>query len=171
MKQINDKQVAEYFRRSYTAADGLWFMKVEERHGFDTALDIDNQVWLVLPKIQARMLKSMLNLDNGLKGLFEGISTRLALEGFEFQAENYDEGFRIIIKKCPWHELMIKSGREHLSEKVSSLICRTENSVWASEFGNIPFQLEKQICKSYEHCVLRFGLQSENSSNAMPKPE
>jgi hypothetical protein len=157
MKQINDKQVAEYFRRSYTAADGLWFMKVEERHGFDTALDIDNQVWQVLPKIQARMLKSMLNLDNGMKGLYEGISTRLALEGFEFQAENYDEGFRIIVEKCPWHDVMIKSGREHLSEKVNSLICSTENSVWASEFGDIIFEPEAQICKGSTGCILRFG--------------
>jgi hypothetical protein len=157
MKQINDKQVAEYFRRSYTAADGLWFMKVEERHGFDTALDIDNQVWLVLPKIQARMLKSMLNLDNGMKGLYQGISTRLALEGFEFQAENYDKGFRIIVEKCPWHEVMIKSGREHLSEKVNSLICSTENSVWASEFGDIIFEPEAQICKGSTGCILRFG--------------
>jgi hypothetical protein len=157
MKQITDKQMAEYFHMSYTAADGLWFMKVEETHGFDTALEIDHQVWKVLPKIQARMLKSMLNLDNGIKGLYEGISTRLDLEGFEFQAENYDEGFRIIIKKCPWHELMTKSGRGHLSEKVNVLICGTENSVWASEFGDIIFEPEAQICKGSTGCILRFG--------------
>jgi hypothetical protein len=157
MKQINDKQMAEYFRRSYTATDGLWFMKVEEMHGFDIALEIDHQVWKVLPKIQARMLKSMLNLDNGLKGLCEGISTRLALEGFEFRGENEVDGFRIFIKKCPWHELMIKSGREHLSEKVSDLICSTENSVWAMEFGDIIFELEAQICKGSTGCILRFG--------------
>jgi hypothetical protein len=160
MKQISESQVAEYFRRSYTAVDGLWFMKVEKTFNFDTALEIDHQVWKVLPKIQARMLKSMLNLDNGIQGLLEGITTRLTLEGFEFEAEKGSVGFRIFIKKCPWQELMTKSGREHLSEKVSSLICKTENSVWASEFGDIPFQLEKQMCKSCEHCVLRFGLQT-----------
>jgi hypothetical protein len=55
---------------------------------------------------------------------------------------------------------MIKSGREHLSEKISSLICKTENSVWASEFGDIPFLLEKQMCKSAEGCVLQFGSKS-----------
>jgi len=157
MKRLSETEVAEYFRRSYTAADGLWFMKVEEAFSFDTALEIDNQVWKVLPKIQARMLKSMLNLDNGIQGLYEGITTRLTLEGFEFEAEKGDDGFKVFIKKCPWNELMIKSGREYLSEKISSLICKTENSVWASEFGDIPFLLEKQICKSCEHCLLRFG--------------
>ena len=44
MKELTDKQIAAYFHRSYTAADGLWFMKVEEKCGFDTALEIDDQV-------------------------------------------------------------------------------------------------------------------------------
>jgi hypothetical protein len=156
MKQLTDKQIAAYFHRSYTAADGLWFMKVEEKYGFDTALEIDDQVWKVLPKIQARMLKSFLLLDEGMEGLYEGIETRLALEGFEFEAEKDNGGLNVLIKRCPWHEIMVKSGREHLSEKVSSLICREENSVWASEFGDISFKLDEQICKGSERCVLRF---------------
>jgi len=68
MKELTYKQIAAYFHRSYAAADGLWFMKVEEKCGFETALEIDDQVWKVLPKIQARMLKSMLLLDEGMEG-------------------------------------------------------------------------------------------------------
>ncbi|VVB65080.1 L-2-amino-thiazoline-4-carboxylic acid hydrolase [uncultured archaeon] len=158
MKKLTDKQIAAYFHRSYAAADGLWFMKVEEKYGFDTALEIDDQVWKVLPKIQARMLKSMLLLDEGLEGLCEGIETRLALEGFEFEAEKDNDGLKVFIKRCPWHELMVKSGRENLSEKVSSLICREENSVWASEFGDINFELDEQICRGSKRCMLRFDL-------------
>jgi hypothetical protein len=158
MKELTDKQIAAYLHRSYAAADGLWFMKVEEKYGFDTALEIDDQVWKVLPKIQARKLKSMLVLDEGIEGLAEGIETRLALEGFEFEAEKDSDSFKVFIKRCPWHELMVKSGRGHLSDKVSSLICREENSVWASEFGDISFELDEQICKGSERCVLRFCL-------------
>ncbi len=158
MKELTDKQIAAYFHRSYAAADGLWFMKVEEKCGFDTALEIDDQVWKVLPKIQARMLKSMLLLDEGMNGLAEGIEARLALEGFEFEAEKDCCSLKVFIKRCPWHELMVKSGREHLSEKVSSLICREENSVWASEFGDIIFELDEQICRGSNRCVLRFSL-------------
>ena len=158
MKELTDKQVAAYFHRSYAAADGLWFMKVEEKCGFDTALEIDDQVWKVLPKIQARMLRSMLLLDEGMSGLAEGIETRLALEGFEFEAEKDSGGVKVSIKRCPWHELMVKSGRGHLSDKVSSLICREENSAWASEFGDISFELDEQICKGAEICILRFSL-------------
>lgn len=158
MKELSDRQIAAYFHRSYAAADGLWFMKVEEKYGFETALEIDDQVWKVLPKIQARMLKSMMLLDEGMEGLFEGIKTRLALEGFEFEAVKDKDGLKFLIKRCPWHELMVKSDREHIAEKVSSLICREENSVWASEFGDMNFELDEQICKGSERCVLRFCL-------------
>ncbi|NLE90228.1 MAG: hypothetical protein GX602_04765, partial [Dehalococcoidales bacterium] len=58
MEELSDRQISQYLQRSYEAVDGLWFMKVEEKLGFDTALEIDGEVWKVLPKIQARMLKN-----------------------------------------------------------------------------------------------------------------
>lgn len=162
MTGLTDEQKAEYFRRSYTAVDGLWFMKVEEKQGFAEALRLDEAVWKVLPKIQARTLKSMMHLEGGLPGLQQALSARLALEGFEYEMERREEeeGFAVIVKRCPWHDLMIKSGRGKLSEQVSDLICRVENSVWASEFsgegGEIRFEREERICREEGRCVLRF---------------
>lgn len=160
MIQLSDKQVAEFCHRSYTAVDGLWFMKAEEKFGFDTALEIDNEVWKILPKIQARMLKSMGKMENGMGALFECLTTRLALDGFTFKVEKTESdcGFRVIIERCPWHGLMVKSGRESLSGKVGTLICSTEYSTWASEFGDdIRFELQRQICQGSEYCILRFS--------------
>jgi predicted ArsR family transcriptional regulator len=156
MISLTDKQVAEYFRRSYTAADGLWFMKVEESYGFEAALRTDEAVWRVLPKIQARAMKSMANLEDGMEGLYQGITTRLFLEGFDFRSEKDAEGFSISVRQCPWHELMVKSGRERLSGTVSNIICDVENSVWASEFGDIKFRREARICNGSCECLLRF---------------
>jgi predicted ArsR family transcriptional regulator len=153
--RLSNKQIAEYFHRSYTAVDGLWFIKVEEKYGFDVALEIDNEVWKILPKIQARMLKSMIK-EKGRDALFECLTTKLILEGFEFKAEKSDDGFKIIISKCPWYNLMLKSGREKLSERVGTLICNTEYSVWASEFDDMHFELRTQICKNSEFCILSF---------------
>jgi hypothetical protein len=66
-------------------------------------------------------------------------------------------GFKITISDCPWHNKMLKSGREELSGRVGSLICNTEYSVWASEFGDsIKFQLKEQICEGAPCCVLHF---------------
>jgi predicted ArsR family transcriptional regulator len=156
MIDLSDRQAAEYFRRSYTAVDGLWFMKVEESYGFEAALQTDEAVWRVLPKIQARAMKAMANLENGMEGLYQGITTRLFLEGFDFRAERDDEGFSIFVRQCPWRELMVKSGRKHLSETVSNIICNVENSVWASEFGDIKFRREARICNGSCECLLRF---------------
>ena len=160
MIELNDKQIAEFCHRSYTAVDGLWFMKVEENYGFDKALEIDNEVWRVVPKIQARMLKSISKMENGMEALFKCFTTKLTLDGFTFKTEKTgnNSGFRVIIDRCPWHDLMIKSGRENLSGKMGALICNTEGSVWASEFDdNIRFELQGQICKGSEFCILQFS--------------
>lgn len=155
-RRMTDKQIAEYFHKSYTAVDGLWFMKVEEKYGFEAALQMDEEVWRVLPKIQARMLKAMMGLEKGMDGLFQATMTRLSLEGFEFEPEKDEGGFEVHISRCPWHDLMVKSGRESLSGKVGDLICGLENEVWASEFGDITFKRDAQICKGEGKCVLRF---------------
>ncbi len=156
MINLTDGQVAEYFRKSYTAVDGLWFMKVESRYGFETALQVDEEVWRVLPKIQARMLISMIGLNKDMEGLCYAIETRLALEGFEFEAEKDENSLKVHISRCPWHDLMVKSGREGISGQVGDLICDLENTVWASEFGDIAFERDSQICKGDERCVLSF---------------
>jgi hypothetical protein len=160
MIQLTDKQIEEFFRHSYKAVDGLWFVKVEEKYGFDVALQIDEQVWKILPKIQARMLKSMSNLGAGIEALLECFTTKLFLEGFVFNIKNDDKGrsFTVIVERCPWHELMVKSGREKLSGKVGTCICNTEYQVWATEFDkNIRLEIIEQICMDAQFCKLKFS--------------
>ena len=166
MVELSDRQIAEFWHRSYVSVDGLWFMKVEERYGFDAALDIDDEVWKVFPKIQARMLKSMLGVDKGIDALFKCLTTKLSLEGFTFRAERAGDGggFKIVVSKCPWHDAMLKSGREELSGEVGTLICNTENLAWASEFGeDITFELGNQICKGSASCILKFSSAPANT--------
>lgn len=96
MTELDLKQTIECFHRCYQAVDGLWFMKVEEKIGFDSASGVDNEVWNIMPKIQARMIKSMLKLNNGADALFKSLTTRLRLEGFKFEAKKNKNGFGII---------------------------------------------------------------------------
>ena len=42
--KLSNEQIIKYFKRSFSAVDGLWFVKVEEANGFDTALETDRQV-------------------------------------------------------------------------------------------------------------------------------
>jgi hypothetical protein len=157
MKSLTDSQVAEYFHRCYKAVDGLWFMKVEAKYSFDAALNVDEEVWKVMPKIQARMIKSMLRKGEAQVTLLESLNTKLSLEGFKFKIEQDEKGFRILISDCPWHNLMVKSDRERLSKEVGTTICNAEYSVWISEFReNIKFSFRTQKCKGSEKCILDF---------------
>jgi hypothetical protein len=157
MAELDDKKIAEYFRRSYTAVDGLWFLKAEERYGFDAALELDQAVWEILPKIQARMLKSMLGKDQGLEALQECLAAKLRLEGFQYELERTEDGFRLVIRRCPWHDLMVKSGREALSGRVGDSICPTELKVWTSEFGDdIEHRFGDMICQGSPSCEIEF---------------
>ena len=158
MLELTNIQIAKYLYHSYAAVDGLWFMKTEDKYGFDAALEIDKEVWQVMPKIQARMLKEMMGFKKGKEALLECLSVKLSLDGFEFKTEKDDDGINIIVSKCPWHELLLKSNRGHLSDRIGSLVCGSEYPVWASEFGeDIHFEMKEGICKGSPQCVLRFG--------------
>jgi len=161
MIPLTQEQKIEFFRRSYTTVDGLWFMKLEENDGFETALDIDEQVWRIMPKIQARMLKNMSGLNQGLDALAECLSTKLSIEEYVFDVEkNKDNrGFSIFIRQCPWYKMMEKAGRESFGPQIGPRICSAEYSVWAREFGeNIRFIMINNLCSSAETCTLRFSI-------------
>ncbi|MFC1919590.1 DUF6125 family protein [Chloroflexota bacterium] len=160
MIELTPEQKSEFFHRSYKTVDGLWFMKVEERYDFEAALDIDDEVWKVFPKIQARMLKEMTGMKSGVEALFQCLITKMELDGFEFTAEKREDnlGFQLFIRGCPWHDVMVKSGRESLSEKVGGRICDSEYSVWVSEFsGDMKCEFKSRICRGADHCILAFG--------------
>ncbi|MGD9519751.1 MAG: DUF6125 family protein, partial [Armatimonadota bacterium] len=55
-----DVLLVQYLRRAYQAVDGLWFMMVEQADGFPKALQLDEQVWQVLAKIEAREARELL---------------------------------------------------------------------------------------------------------------
>jgi hypothetical protein len=159
MIELSDKEISAYFQRSYTAVDGLWFMKVEDRESFEEALDVDDEVWKILAKIQARTLKSISCLDHGVDALFECLTTKLNLEQYLFSAERFSDGsgFMIVIGECPWNEMMIKSNRQHLAGKIGTRICRTEYTVWAHEFdGNIEFEMNDFLCDGDRNCIMKF---------------
>jgi len=155
--KLSKNDIINYYYNSYIKADGLWFIKVEENFGFGQALEIDRQVWEVLPKIQARFLKSKLKNKQGLEALYQCLQVKLKLDNFHFKTTRTQNMLQINIHKCPWHNIMVKSGREKLSSQVGSVICNTEYSVWASEFDeNLDFKLTKRICGGHSHCSLSF---------------
>jgi hypothetical protein len=184
---LNSKQTKEYLQNSYAKVDGLWFLKIEEQFGFDKALEIDLAVWKVMPKIQARYLKSVTKIgeiEDSFKRFFECLKIKMDLDNFKVKAMRSKKDTKnkikvskksanhsldleenniitITVNSCPWHNLMIKSGRENLSEKIGNLICGNEYSIFASEFDkNIKFELGEQICAGSAYCKFVFTRES-----------
>jgi hypothetical protein len=157
MLTLTPAQITDYLRKSYAAADGLWFMKVEDACGFDAALDIDEKVWRVMPKIQARAMKSFCGGSTGLDALVQCFETKLQLDGFEFSTTTSVNSAEIPISKCPWYDKLVKSHREHLADKIGSRICLAEFSGWAAEFGcKFSFTGDDRICRGCRECGVRF---------------
>ncbi len=163
MIRLTAEQAADYYRRSYNAVDGLSFMKVEEAHDFETALAVDNAVWRVLPKIQARKLKELTGLGNGLAALREGLAAKLTLDEYAHHIEEEtddgnDGAFTLTIEDCPWLEVMSRTGRSHLAGAVGRSVCAVEYAVWASEFGaDIRVDSAGRICEDAAACQIRFS--------------
>jgi len=167
MKKLNSKEIRDYLYQSYAKVDGLWFVKVEEKFGFDKSLEIDREVWGIMPKIQARLLKSKLGLTDGIDTLFECLKIKLKLDNFKFKAkktcipEAKNSSIIITINHCPWHDLLVKSNRDKVSGKVGSTICQVEYSTFSQEFGkDMNFELKDQLCKGSDFCKFIFTEQN-----------
>ena len=156
--RLTGKKAERYLRRSYTAVDGLWFVKVEEKFGFRTALTIDREVWKVMPKIQARTLAALAGVkDRNIRTLASCFAEKLMMDGFTFTSKREKDGFSVSVTACPWFEALRKSGRERVAGRIGSAICTTEYGVWAAEFNNAAeFGLVSQICKGDRRCLFKF---------------
>jgi len=157
MLELSPEQTLDYFRRSYSSVDGLWFMKVEEEDGFDKALELDEKVWQVMPKIQARAMKTFLGKKSGLDALRECFETKLSLDGFVYSVTADETSFTVRISHCPWYDKLVKSKREHFGDKIANRICKAEYAGWAAEFGcAFMFNRPGRICSGCTDCELKF---------------
>lgn len=146
---------AEYFKKSYFACDGLWFVKAEERQGFDEALALDEEVWTVLPKLQARKARELLKLGDGVDDLVAALAFKCDVEGYDAVVEPADGGVAVGISSCPWMEILRKSDRLHVAEKMGGIICTVDFAGWAREFlGEVDVELSGQLCGGEGPCRL-----------------
>jgi len=154
---FEDSVIADYLRRAYFAVDGLWFVKVEERLGFDEAIALDRRVWSVLAKIEARQARALLGLEEGrITDMAKALELKFTAEryGYTIRSETRRR-VEIKVTACPWLELLRKSGREHLADAVGMAICPEEYRTWADEFDpGITVSLPRRLCAGDESCRL-----------------
>ncbi len=153
---IDPGVLVEYLRRSYFVVDGLWFVKTEEAHSFEHALDLDEQVWKVLAKIQARKARDLLGVEGtSLTDFLRVLTVKLEAEQYGYEVEECGpDRLRLRVDGCPWYDLLEKSGRGHLGPQIADHICRTELEIWGETFDpEIRFELKDQQCRGDAGCV------------------
>lgn len=154
-----EKTVTDFLHRSYTAVDGLWFVKIEERQGFDAALELDQQVWAIMPKIQARKARELLGEEGDRpEALARCFGLKLRSEGHDLDISVENGAVRVCVHYCRWLEIMKRSGRdERLAAQIGERICTTEGAVWAREFGGrYRFSLSQRRCAGDGCCEYLF---------------
>ncbi|HEY5911723.1 MAG TPA: DUF6125 family protein [Verrucomicrobiae bacterium] len=155
---LTPEQVEDYLYHTYTRVDGLWFVLVEERYGFEAALALDEAVWKVIPKIQARQLRKQLNLTLDPAGLNRALAAKLSLDRYEFDLHSTPAGIDITLSTCPWHDLIVRSGRGHLAERIGGVICGVEFSAFAREFGcSCSPPPGQRLCRDGAACRFHFA--------------
>jgi len=167
-REMDQQVLTEYLRRSYFAVDGLWFSIVEKENSFEEALALDEQVWAVLAKIQARKAKALLGIEGcSTADLLRGLEVKLQAEGYQYTiAEAGPDRLLIHVQHCPWYALMKKAQREHLAGKVGDVICNRELQVWADELAKgMRFYMSSQLCRDGAACCWEYRLKGRREVN------
>jgi len=151
---FTEAQIADFLRRSYFVVDGLWFVKVEERHGFEEAMALDEAVWEVMSKIQARKARELLGIDeNSVEALARAFRLKPAAEGHDYEMSVSPREAVLTVRVCPWFEILKSSNRTHIAETIADRICRREFGGWAKEFGpGIEVEFEGRLCVETDRC-------------------
>jgi hypothetical protein len=158
---FDDKTIADFLRRSYFAVDGLWFVKTEEKRSFEDALELDNAVWRIMPKIQARKARELLGIDGcTLDDLLACLELKFSSEGYNYEINKLsDKEAEIVISACPWHSILVKSGRDSLAAAVADVICSSEFNGWSDEFsGHFTPVIKERLCDGGSKCIVGFIL-------------
>lgn len=152
------KLFADYLRKCFVSVDGLWFMKIEEDADFEKALEIDIEVWKVLPKIEARTIKELLSLGRGIEALHTALDFKLGAELYTATlSPAHEAGFTLNVQECPWVKHIKKANRVHCIEKISASICPAEYGAFTAEFGkDITIDHQRGDCAKHGRCCFSF---------------
>ncbi len=81
LEQFTKEQLIELlavYAKNWLALDGVWFQSIEEKFGMDEAMLHDKRAWERFTVIEARRIKTFLDLPEhpGLEGLAKALSLR-----------------------------------------------------------------------------------------------
>lgn len=155
--EVTPRQLEELRLGALTAIDGLWFMAVEKKFGYDAALELDLEVWkdygLVLLKRLSRMLGLPLDPADppGLETVNFLLETVCQVDGTVCEGEVGDGAITFRVHRCSWWDNLSRSGREeHVPcEFVDNTIFRH----WLEAVDpSLDFEITHSLPRGDDHC-------------------
>jgi len=146
--------------------DGIYFLGIEERFGTKAATQIDTNCWKIIGKLEARELKTMLNIKKSDIASFmhalQNTSWSLYQEEKEIETSPTKGVFRVT--KCRTQQTRIQKG---LGEFPCKNVRFTYLKAFAEEF-NPRIEVNCKICPPSEHpenvwCEWEFTLKKGES--------
>ena len=162
MKNLSelDNKFYRLIRSALTAIDGLWFLEVEKKYGFDQAFEIDLAVWKRYGPIMIKRIKKAMNIsDDKLDSFLKIFKVLCTLDGTKFKTVEKSSNQALIqIIYCPWWENLKGSNRQNLVH--CDIVDKAIFPEWAKAFNpNLKFELKKSLPDGDDVCECLISIQ------------
>lgn len=98
--------------RNWMTVDGLWFSGVEEKFGLDAAVELDVRMWHIGSRTEAKRIKDLLGLGEGLENVLKAINFMSWAANFGYEVEFSENRAFWTCRRCPPQEQRVKLGKE-----------------------------------------------------------
>lgn len=119
--KLTGEQMDRLRMGALTAIDGLWFLAAERRLGFESALELDMEVWRgygsVILKRVARAMGIEVDPDDppDMETMCDMLLVLCGIDGTDCGYEKTGRDAAVLtVRRCPWHENLANAGRQDL---------------------------------------------------------
>ncbi len=154
-----DENFIRLIRSALTAIDGLWFLEVEKKYGFEEAFELDLNVWKRYGPIIVKRIKKALGIsDNTLDSFLKVMELVCAIDGTKFKIKEKSLNQALLqIVYCPWWENLKRSNRESLVR--CDVVDKTIFPEWAKSFNpKLEFKLIRGLPEGHDICEWQINL-------------
>lgn len=124
-------KLLKVFVKNWLAHDGCWFLVIEEKHGIETAIELDSKAWEQFAVAEAKRIVKEFEIpkDGGLKSLEKAFRYRLYSVINEQEIEWIDE------KTMRFKMLECRVQKLRRQKNLSDFPCRSVGEVEFSQFA------------------------------------
>lgn len=116
--------LAQSLSQGTYVVDGLWFQAVEQILGTEEAIKLDKQVWSVCAYQEAKRLKNVMSIPEGLAGLVKAFNFHVMFLATDYEVyQPSDEVAIFTVTNCKPQQARIRKGLGEFACKEAGIPC------------------------------------------------